>query len=105
MLKDDGPIRDVGPIEELSDFLSPGEGGFAGVYVVLEGPWAVAEGAHMRILKDIEFCKETIEVCPPSVELGDMALKLSGPCKPVWGFAHGLRDQGREPPRSISLFS
>ena len=35
MLKDDGPVWDVGPIEEFGDVLSPGEGGFAGVYIVL----------------------------------------------------------------------
>ena len=91
VLEDDGPVRNVGPIKELGDFLSPGEGGFSGVNIVLKGPRAVAEGAHMRVLKDIEFRKETMEVCPPSVELGDAALKLSGPCEPVRGFAHGLR--------------
>ena len=42
VLKDDGPIWDVGPIEKLSDFLSPREGGFAVVYIVLKGPWAIA---------------------------------------------------------------
>ena len=35
VLKDDGPIWDVGPIKELGDFLSPREGGFAGVDIVL----------------------------------------------------------------------
>ena len=32
-------------------------------------------------------------------------MELSGPCKPVWGFAHGLRDWGRKPPWSVCLFS
>ena len=67
MLKDDGPVWDVGPIEEFGDFLSPGEGGFAGVNIVLKGTRAVAKGAHMRVLKNIEFRKEAMKVCSPSV--------------------------------------
>ena len=35
VIQDDGPIGNVGPIKKLGDFLSPGEGGFAGVDVVL----------------------------------------------------------------------
>ena len=46
-----------------------------------------------------------MKVCPPSVKLGDATLKLSGPCQPMWGFAHGLGDWGREPPWSIELLS
>ena len=73
--------------------------------VVLQSPWAVTQGAHMRVLKGIEFRKETVKVRSPSVELGDAALELSGPCEPVRGFTHGFRDRGREPPWSIDLFS
>ena len=58
----------------------------------------------MRVLKDIEFRKETVKVRSPSVKLGDATLKLSRPCQPMRGFAHGLRDWGREPPWPVCLF-
>ena len=32
-------------------------------------------------------------------------MKLSGPCKPVWGFTHRFRDWGRKAPRPVDLFS
>ena len=59
----------------------------------------------MRVLKNIEFRKETVKVCSPGIKLGDATLKLSRPCQPMRGFAHGLRDWGRKPPGSIGLFS
>ena len=59
----------------------------------------------MRILEGIEFRKEAMKVCSPSIKLGDAPLELSGPCQPVWGFAHGLGDWGRKSPRSVELFS
>ena len=59
----------------------------------------------MRILEEVEFRQEAVKVCSPSVELGDATLELSGPCEPVWSFAHGLRDRGRKPPWSVDLFS
>ena len=59
----------------------------------------------MRILEEIEFRKEAMNVRSPSIKLGDATLELSGPCEPVWSFAHGLGDRGRKPPWSVDLFS
>ena len=44
------------------------------MYVVLKSPRTVTQGAHVRVLKDIEFRQETVKVCSPSIELGDATL-------------------------------
>ena len=44
-------------------------------------------------------------MCSSSIKLGDATLELSGPCKPIGGFVHGLRDRGREVSQSVRLFS
>ena len=73
--------------------------------IVLKSPRAVTQGAHVRVLKNIEFRQEAMKVCSPGIELGDATLELSRPCKPVWGFMHRLRNRGREPSWSVMLFS